>query len=191
MFSVRLKQVLFAAAIVALAGCSSQSMTAAPPAVPASHAVAPAPAQMLNVSDDVATVTKHVGVRLTGEASFNSPTYGKVLGYFNGKTSTNSEVVKLPAATVVVFNNVDTIHPHTASFLGDATSQGANWPTSFNGSSQASPAGTAIGTASFSTGAMSPGTHSKKYNSGSPGFYMFGCAFHYNAFGMRTVIIVM
>ena len=192
MFPVRLKQVFSAAAILALAGCGSQSMTAAPSAMPASHGVAPLPAQIaqIPVSDD-AIIIKKVGVRLTGEQSFNSPKYGLVLGYFNGKTSTKSEIVKLPAATTVVFYNVDTGHPHTASFLGDATSQSAPWPQSFNGSSQASPAGTAIGTTSFSTGAMVPGGKSKKYNSGSPGFYMFGCAFHYNSNGMRTVIIVM
>jgi plastocyanin len=194
MFPVRLKQIFSAAAILALAGCGSQSMTAAPPADPASHGVAPLPAQIaqiaVNNDDDTVTI-KHVGVRLNGEQSFNSPTYGLVLGYFNGKTSHKSEIVKLTAATTVVFNNVDTVHPHTASFLGDASANGANWPPSFDGSSQPAPAGTAIGTTNFSTGPMSPGTKSKKYSSGSPGFYMFGCAFHYNSNGMRTVIIVM
>jgi len=194
MFPVRFKQVFSAAAILALAGCGSQSMTAAPPAVPASHGVAPLPAQIaqiaVNNDDDTVTI-KHVGVRLSGEKSFNSPTYGLVLGYFNGKTSTKSEIVKLTAATTVVFNNVDTIHPHTASFLGNASANGANWPPSFDGSSQPAPAGTVISTTSFSTGPMSPGLKSKKYSSGPPGFFMFGCAFHYNSNGMRTVIIVM
>ena len=189
MFPVRLKVVFTAAAMMALAGCGSQSMSAAPPAMPASHGVAPAPAQMLDVNDDSITVKK-VGVRLTGEQSFNSPTYGLVLGYFKGKTSTLSQVVTLPASTPVVFFNVDTLHPHTASFLGDASMQGANWPSSFNGSSTPSAAGTAIGTTNWSTGAMAPGGKSKKYSTGSPGFYMIGCAFHYNSNGMRTVIIV-
>ena len=189
MFPVRLKHIVSAAALLALAGCSGQSTTSFAPAQPASHSIAPAPAQLLDVSEDTITI-KHVGVRLTGEAPFTSPKYGVVLGYFNGKTSMNSEIVKLPAAATVIFSNVDTLRPHTASFLGDANSQGANWPTVFNGSSTPSPAFTAIGTTNFSTGAMSPGTHSKKYSSGSPGFYMFGCAFHYNSNGMRTVIIV-
>jgi plastocyanin len=190
MFSVRLKQVFSAAAMLALAGCGSQSMSAAPPALPASHAVVPAPAQILDVSDDSIT-TKKVGIRLTGEKKFTSAHYGVVLGYFNGKLSINSEVVKLPAATNVVFYNVDAGHPHTASFLGNATSTNAPWPQFFNGSSQASPAGTAIGTTNWSTGALAPKAKSKIYTSGSPGFYMVGCAFHYNTNGMRTVIIVM
>ena len=190
MFPVRLKVVFTAAAMIALAGCGSQSTSATTPMLPASHAFAPAPAQLLAVNDDSITVKK-VGVRLTGEQSFNSPTYGLVLGYFKGKTSTLSQIVKLPASTPVVFFNVDTLHPHTASFLGDATMQGANWPTTFNGSSTPSPAGTAIGTTNWSTGAMVPGGKSKKYTTGSPGFYMIGCAFHYDSNGMRTVIIVM
>src|ERR1700680_3433603 len=177
MFPVRLKQVFSAAAMLALAGCGSQSTNAAAPAMPASHAIAPALTQMLAVSDDAIT-TKKVGVRLTGEIKFNSPTYGTVLGYFKGKTSINSQVVKLPAATNVVFYNVDTSKPHTASFLGNATSHGAPWPPTFNGSSTPSAAGTAIGTTNWSTGAMFPGKKSKTYTSGSPGFYMIGCAFH-------------
>jgi plastocyanin len=191
MFPVRLKQVFSAAAILALAGCGSQSMSAAPPAMPASHAVAPAPSQLLAISDDAITTVKKVGLRLTGEQSFNSPTYGTVLGYFKGKTSTKSQIVTLPASTSVVFYNVDTLHPHTASFLGNATKNGAPWPTHFNGGSSPSPAGTAIGTTNWSTGAMAPGGKSKKYTTGSPGFYMIGCAFHYDSNGMRTVIIVM
>lgn len=189
MFPVRLKHIISAAALLALAGCSGQSTTSFAPARPASHAVAPAPVQSLDVGEDAITI-KHVGVRLTNENSFTSKKYGVVLGYFNGKTSLNSEVVKLPASTTVIFNNVDTLKPHTASFLGNATSQMAPWPATFNGSFTASPAFTAIGTTNFSTGVMNPGAHSKKYNTGSPGFYMFGCYFHYNSNGMRTVIIV-
>jgi plastocyanin len=189
MFPVRLKQILSVTSLLALAGCGSQSMTSLPQSQSASHAVAPAPAQLLDVNEDAITI-KHVGVRLTGESPFNSPVYGRVIGYFNGKISTKSEVVKLPTATTVIFNNVDTLRPHTASFLGNASMNGAPWPTMFNGSSTPSPAGTKIGTTNFSTGAMSPGTKSLKYNSGSPGFYMIGCAFHYNSDGMRTVIIV-
>jgi len=44
--------------------------------------------------------------------------------------------------------------------------------------------------ANFSTGALSSGTKSVLYNTGLPGLYMVGCAFHYNSNGMRTVIIV-
>jgi hypothetical protein len=190
MFPVRIKQVLFGAALLALAGCGSQSVTSVPASNLASRVSGPAAIQSIDLHEDVATATSHVGVRINGEIAKMSPKYGRILGYFNGKTSQNSEIVQLTAATNVVFNNVDTLAPHTASFLGNATHNSAPWPTSFNGSSTQAPAGTVISTASFSTGPMSPGTHSLKYNSGGPGFFMFGCFYHYNLDGMRTVIIV-
>jgi len=178
----------FALAALLLAGCSAHGTSASSPIVPA-------PSQ--NVASvgfsedgiDVTTVAK-VGMRLTNEAPFNSPRYGTVLGYFKGKTSMTSEVVSLPSATAVRFFNVDPSLPHTASFLGDATSRMAPWPPQFNGSSTKSPAGTAIGTPNFSTGTVFAGGHSALYNTGMPGFYMIGCAFHYNLYGFRTVIIV-
>jgi len=178
----------FLLATLLLAGCSAHGTSASSPIVPV-------PSQnSVNVGfneDGVdLTTTAKVGIRLTGETPFTSPRYGVVLGYFKGKTSTMSEVVSLPSATAVRFFNVDTVRPHTLSFLGDATSQMAPWPSLFNGSSTKSPAGTAIGTANFSTGALNPGTKSVLYNTGMPGFYMVGCAFHYNSNGMRTVNIV-
>jgi plastocyanin len=188
MFPVRFKQTLFATAVLALAGCSGQGTTAMAPANVASHAVLPAPVQTLDLTET--TITQHVGVRLTGENPKISPKYGRVLGYFNGKTSPDSQVVQLSANTTVVFNSVDTFAPHTASFLGKANRHTAPWPSTFTGGSTASPAGTVISTIGFSTGTLQPGGKSLKYNSGSPGFFMFGCAFHYVLDGMRTVIIV-
>lgn len=179
----------FVLATLLLAGCSAHGTSASSPIVPA-------PSQnVMNVGFnedgvDVSTSAIAVGIRLTGEAPFTSPRYGVVLGYFKGKTSTTSEVISLPAATSVHFFNLDTVRPHTMSFLGDATRSMAPWPQLFNGSSTKSPAGTAIGTANFSTGPLNPGTKSVLYNTGMPGFYMVGCAFHYNSNGMRTVIIV-
>ena len=131
-----------------------------------------------------------VGVRLTGESSINGPPYGFELGYFNGLTSTVSETVMLSAGESVQFQNVDTVLTHTASFLGDATQNNAPWPSVFNGSSTQSPAGTPIGTSGFSTGPLSPGQKSLLYETGLPGFYMIGCAFHYDPDSMRTVIVV-
>jgi plastocyanin len=189
MFPVRLKHIVSAAALLALAGCSGQGVSATPPSQPASHGAAQVPEQFVNLDGDTITI-KHVGVRITGENPTMNMKYGRILGYFNGKTSINSQIVKVTAATTIVFNSVDTLVPHTASFLGDATSQMAPWPARFDGSSTQSPAGTVISTANFGTGVLSPGQKSLKYNSGSPGFYMFGCYFHYNTDGMRTVIIV-
>jgi plastocyanin len=178
-----------ALAALLLAGCSAHGSSASP--------VVPAPAQPnvinLGVVDDgvIDTVTvDKVGIRLNGETPLMSKRYGRVLGYFKGKTSTLSEIVSLPSSTEVRFFNVDPSFEHTASFLGDATQNGAPWPSSFNGSSTKSPAGTAIGTTNWSTGALLAGGHSVLYNTGMPGFYMIGCAFHYNLDGMRTVIIV-
>ena len=131
-----------------------------------------------------------VGVRLSGEKSLTTKKYGALLGYFKGAKSAKTKVVTIPLGSSVVFDNVDTSRPHTGSFLGDASKTGADWPASFDGSSTQSSAGTDISTASFSTGTLSPGTTSLTYAASVPGFYMFGCAFHYDSNGMRDVIIV-
>jgi plastocyanin len=142
------------------------------------------------LNDDIATPPPNkVGIRLSGEAVTHTH-YGSVLGYFNGLTSTSSEVVSVPTGQRIRFFNVDTSRPHTASLLGVATSTVAAWPASFDGSATQSPASTAISTKGFSTGVLQPGTHSLLYSTGAPGFFMFGCAIHYNSNKMRTVIIV-
>jgi hypothetical protein len=140
------------------------------------------------VQPDAATGT--VGIRLTGETPGSNPKYGAVQGYFKGKKSTTAQVVTLAANTNVVFQSEDTTLPHTGSFLGDASKKSAPWPKTFTGSETASPAGTAIGTTGFSTGVLTPGKKSAIYSTGAPGFYMFGCYFHYVPDQMRTVIIV-
>jgi plastocyanin len=177
----------FSLAALLLAGCGGQS--AAPmPAAPAQ----PGGTMNLAVNDagvDVTTV-KQVGIRLTGEMSFTDPRYGVVLGYFKGKVSTTSQVITLPMGTNVRFFSVESFLPHTMSFLGNATSHSAPWPSTFTGSGTKSVAGTAIGTTNWSTGTLTPGQKSLVYTTGLPGFYMFGCAFHYLTHGMRTVIIV-
>jgi plastocyanin len=171
------------------AGCGSQAASPMP--------AVPAPAQPAGGANAVAfdeagfnLTNLQVGIRLNGEASIVDSRYGFVLGYFKGKTSTTSQVVSLPMGRNVKFFNVDASFPHTMSFLGNATSHSAPWPSRFNGSSTKSPAGTAIGTTNFSTGPLSPGKSSLVYTTGVPGFYMVGCAFHYDLHMMRTVIIV-
>jgi plastocyanin len=143
-------------------------------------------------SPSIAPGEQTVGVNLSTEVPTTDATYGRVLGYFNstGSIVTTSQVVHLTAATNIVFQNFDSGIPHTASFLGDASASGASFPPSFNGSATQSPANTVISTSNFSSGALNPGSTSLQYNSGPPGFYMFGCAFHYDSNGMRTVIIV-
>jgi plastocyanin len=131
-----------------------------------------------------------VGVRLTNEKSSTSKKYGAVLGYFKSTKSLTSEVVTIPAGSSVVFTNVDSSLPHTGSLLGDATKKSAPWPSTFTGSSNASKAGTDISTTDFSTGTIDPGGSSAVYTASVPGFYMFGCAFHYISHGMRDIIIV-
>ena len=94
-------------------------------------------------------------------------------------------------ANEVVFTNLDSGGlPHTAALLGDATKKRANWPKSFTGGTTASKAGTDISTTGFTTGTISAGSTSATYVANVPGFYMFGCLFHYVSHGMRTVIIV-
>lgn len=146
--------------------------------------------QTIGFSEKGEASTFTVGVRLTNENPFVSKPYGQVLGYFKGTASKTSKVVTIPLGSSVVFSNVDSQLPHTASLLGDATKKSAPWPSSFTGSSSQSPAGTDISTASFSTGTMSAGKSSLTYTASVPGFYMFGCAFHYVSHEMRDVIIV-
>jgi len=181
---------LAAAGLLALAGCGGAS--ALPHSNMASNGMAGQAGTVLSLSGDgiQPDSAEGVGIRLNGESTFKSAHYGVVLGYFRGVKSTVSQVVQLTANTRVIFMNVDASFPHTASFLGNATRNNAPFPPTFNGGSTQSPAGTLINTPMFSTGPLSPGQHSLKYNSGPPGFYMFGCAFHYDSHGMRTVYIV-
>lgn len=129
-----------------------------------------------------------VGVRLDGEMSFNDPNYGFELGYALG-SGTQTQTISAAAGESIQFSNLDTIQ-HSAAFLGNASQNSAPWPGSFNGSTTQSPAGTAIGSPGFATGPINPGKKSLVYETGMPGFYMFGCQFHYNLDKMRTVIIV-
>ena len=129
-----------------------------------------------------------VGIRLNGELSYDDPNYGFELGYAIG-TGTQTQTISLPIGESVQFKNLDTI-PHSAAFLGDATSNSAPWPPSFNGSTTQSPKGTAIGTTGWATGSLSPGKSSPIYETGLPGFYMIGCQYHYDTRTMRTVVVV-
>ncbi|HEY5093722.1 MAG TPA: NHL repeat-containing protein [Candidatus Eremiobacteraceae bacterium] len=133
--------------------------------------------------------TTTIGIRLNGEISFNDPNYGFELGYAVGTQSTQTQTISLNMGELVLFQNVDTL-PHSAAFLGNATANNAPWPGSFNGSTTQSPAGTAIGTTGWATGSLNPSKKSPVYETGSPGFYMIGCQYHYNTNKMRTVIVV-
>jgi plastocyanin len=174
-------------AAIAGAGCSGSGTAYGGNPNPY-HSLPPNPGP----SPSIAPGSQIVGVNLSGEAPSTDPTYGRVLGYFatTGSINTTSQVVHVTAATNVVFQNFENGIPHTASFLGNASANGANFPPNFNGSATTSAANTVISTANFSTGTLNPGSTSLQYNSGPPGFYMFGCAFHYDSDGMRTVVIV-
>jgi virginiamycin B lyase len=134
-----------------------------------------------------------VNIRIKGEQVFMSPAYGPVFGYFRNQSPV-SQVVTLAAGESVRFKNLEAKSSgvmHTASFLGDATMNSAPWPSSFDGSQVKSTSGTVISTSSWSTGALAPGQTSAIYETGAPGFFMIGCAFHYNdPTSVRTVLIV-
>jgi len=129
-----------------------------------------------------------IGIRLNGELSFIDPNYGFELGYAVGR-ATQTQTISLSMGESVQFKNFDT-NPHSAAFLGNATSNSAPWPGSFNGSTTKSPAGTAIGTTGWATGSLNANETSPIYETGLPGFYMIGCQYHYNTNEMRTVIVV-
>jgi hypothetical protein len=134
-----------------------------------------------------------VNIRIKGEQVFMSPAYGPVFGYFRNQSPV-SQVVTLAAGESVRFKNLEAKSSgvmHTASFLGDATMNSAPWPSSFDGSQVKSTSGTVISTSSWSTGPLAPGQTSAIYETGAPGFFMIGCAFHYNdPTSVRTVLIV-
>jgi len=175
----------FAAAL--LAGCGGGTSV-----TPSVGTAAPPQTIAFNDSgfvDATNATTAAVGINLSGEKSGNSKIYGKLLGYFPGTTIKTSQVVTLHSGQTVVFHNLDSSLTHTASFLGDASKTHAPWPKTFNGSGAQSPANTDISTTGFSTGSLLPKHNSLKYAANVPGFYMFGCFFHYD-FGMRDIIIV-
>ena len=180
--------VLVAVLALLAAGCAAHNSVINPAPVSASNSIVARPTD--GATTDSGTGTLTVGIRLNGEAGIIDNRYGLILGYFKGKTSITSEVVVLPMGRNVRFINEDFFAEHTASFLGDATKNSAPWPSQFNGSGSPSPRGTAIGTTGFSTGVLLFGHRSALYTTGLPGFYMFGCFFHYDSNEMRTVIIV-
>ena len=130
-----------------------------------------------------------VGLKTNNENYYSDKTYGQIFGIFKGLKAKSARVVVIHAGDNVVFQNPDTL-PHTGSLLGDATKDGAPWPSSFDGGQTASSPGTDISTSGFSTGIVSPGKTSATYTAKVPGFYMFGCGIHYTSLMQRNIIIV-
>lgn len=175
-------------AATSLAGCGGQAgMSSVPGGGTAGTMSVGHGMPAVNLTVDA---TEAVGINLSGQNPTKNKHYGKVLGYFPGTTKMASRVIMIPSGSQVTFSNLDSGLPHTASLLGDATKKHAPWPKSFTGSGTQSKAGTDISTTGFSTGTLTPGSKSLTYAASVPGFYMFGCAFHYVLYGMRTVIIV-
>lgn len=126
--------------------------------------------------------------------AITDPIYGVVFGY-NTTSAPLAQIVHLTANAPVEFSAF-TDGPHTAAYLGTATASGASWPVNCASvascvSTTASPAGTVINTPGFTTGTVNTGLLSATYMTPGPGFYIFGCHYHYDSNGMRTVIISM
>lgn len=175
---------------------ATPSPSGTPPSSPSPvPSINPSPTPAPSGSPSPGPSPQLVGMNLLngpGEQPTMDPNYGKIFGYFssNGTLDPQSQVITVPAAAPITFENFDVVgFQHTASFLGDATQNNAPWPSPFNGSATQSPAGTVINTPMFSTGPLDPSTKSLQYVSPPPGFYMFGCFFHYDSNQMRTVII--
>src|SRR5437870_9382589 len=182
---MKIVRALFFVVAVIFSGCSGQ---VASPQLSQSH---PAEASTIAFNDSGLDATGQLRIGVNLEANpIRDPRYRYVIGYFKGTTSQTSQIISVGMGRSVKFVNVDDNDAHTASFLGDATAHMAPSPAHFNGSSTASPAGTAIGTHGFSTGPLNPHQASALYSTGLPGFYMIGCFFHYDSNRMRTVIIV-
>lgn len=129
-----------------------------------------------------------VGVNLTGQAACNDMTYQAVKGYFGGNAITTSQVVSVThsATNAIQFVNLDS-QPHTATSLGPWS---GSYPVAGPALGTPSPKNTDISASGWSTGNLNPSQKSKLYLANVPGFYVIGCAYHYNSDNMRTVIIV-
>jgi plastocyanin len=178
------------AAIALLSGCSAQG-GAASPGGPISDSAGVGVLSRDAASD--VTVgpngTEVVGVSQNGIAKFTDPVYGEIWAYIKGTKAHVTHVIMLTSDQPVVFKNIDPEKGHTVAFLGDASKTSAPWPTSFDGGTKQSKAGTAVGTTGWNTGRLDQNSSSLVYNTGAPGFYMIGCEYHYK-YGMRNVLIV-
>jgi plastocyanin len=192
-----------AAAIAACAGGSAyapNSLLATPspsPAASPSPTMSPSPSPSPSGGGTSCIVAiapaavETIGVNLTNpnQAACVDSTYQDVKAYFGGSTVTTSQVISVTHSSTnsIQFTNLD-FQPHTAASLGVwSGSYPSNGP---NPAATPSPKGTDISAPGFTTGNLDPGKNSKKYAANVPGFYIIGCAYHYNSDNMRTVIIV-
>ena len=134
--------------------------------------------------------TEIIGVNLTNptQDACDDTVYSFVKGYFGGGVIATSQVISVTHSTSIIqFTNLD-IQPHTAASLGPWS---GSYPSSGpSAAATPSPKNTDISATGFTTGNIDPGTSSKNYVANVPGFYIIGCAYHYNSDNMRTVIIV-
>jgi hypothetical protein len=143
---------------------------------------------------ETVTITPGVPtVLLSLTYSVTTLTYGQLLGFDEQNIG---PLVTLTAHQPVQFVATDSTAPHTAAFLGAATSTSAPWPAMCSNvpacvSTTASPANTVINAPGFTTGPLSVSQVSNVYLAPGPGFWMFGCHYHYDSKGMRTVITSM
>jgi len=160
---------------------------ATPTATPTAHATATPTPVVTATPTPAPTATPAAVIQVinaslpgNGIGTEVDPTFGDVSGYTQRDYSQVLGFV--PGAMVMVRNN-DTSAPHTFSTVG-TTGFTAN-PTL----STTAAGGSTIGTG-FSTGRINGGgTLSGPYTLASGTYYM-GCAYHYSAFGMRTVLVV-
>lgn len=133
--------------------------------------------------------TEIVGVNLTSAAACNDNVYQTVVAFFGGSTVVQSQVVSITHSSTnnIEFMNLDN-QPHTASELGSWTGSYPSNPPPIPATP--SPMGMDISVAGFTSGNLNGGQTSLNYVANVPGFYVFGCAYHYLSNNMRTVIIV-
>lgn len=144
-------------------------------------------------SSTPAAAAQPFGMLLTGESPVTVAPFGSVVGFFNGTNGNapnGSGTVHLTANMTVQFQNVEAAGglPHSVGFI---QTWAGSFPASPSIPANASAAGTSISSAGFGSGTLTPGAVSAVYNSGGAGMFIFGCAFHYQSNGMRTVVIVM
>jgi plastocyanin len=163
---------------------TSPSPSASPSSSPSAS---PSPSSSPSISPSPAAQT--VGLAVLAAPTID-PTYGMVKGFLNGTAPLQSAIIHVTHGATIHFQDVENGIQHTAADLG--TWKGS-FPPNYNGppiSATPSPAGTDISATGFTTGSLNGGGSSAMYTANIPGIYVFGCAYHYDGLGMRTVIIV-